>query len=862
MPERPLLILPTPGQPSPRRKRGGGGGKFHHPSLERQVERMSPRFERLQRAFEEKRTRLQMEARELIPEEVVVLETIGTVENFIRAVEKVPGMEWLAEVEGEEIPPDDDFFALADSGEPRPNKALRARIFMVFVDQEALRQMLSLWERWRSGQKLDDGLAKWNQLFQQLHDVRHWGVLDRLQETGVLDDWRERVEHGEEVVPCEIELWPRQAAGQRQTARNQVSELVEALGGQIVTESNIEDIAYHALLVRLPVAEIRPLLESIDRQIRLVQCEQIQFFRASGQMSSSLPDFVQAQDEQELPDVEAVGRPVVALLDGLPLQEHRRLTGRLIVDDPDGFESDYPASTRRHGTAMASLILHGDMAQQDEVFPRPLYVRPILQQDSRDWVNQAETVPERTLVVDLVHRAVRRLFDMEGDEPAVAPEVAVINLSIGVRDRPFDHMMSPLARLLDWLSWRYQVLFVVSAGNHVGAIDYSALPQTDPSLFDGVQERVIRSVAADARHRRLLSPAEAVNVLTVASAHHDASKGPLPPGWIDPYTADGLPSPINAQGMGHRRGIKPDILAPGGRVAVRDTSVNGDHREGFDIYDQSGAPGQLVASPGRVPGERDGVRYSRGTSNATALVSRACGFLYNVTEELRHEPGGEIIDSLPRAVWLKALVAHGADWGEAGTVLTNILKDKNNSRQFKEYVTRLLGYGTVDADRVRECTAQRVTAIGGGTLRRDESHVHRFPLPPSLSGERGHRRLTITLGWLSPVNPRHQAWRRGHLWFSPPMDALRVRRRQADWQAVQRGTLQHEILEGDEAGVFVAGANLEIQVSCRADAGTLEAEVPYALVTTLEVATGLDIDIYDEVRTILHATRVRAQSEA
>ena len=859
MPERPLLILPSPGQPLVRRKRTSGGGKFHSPSPERQVERLSPRFERLQQAFEERRTRLQMEARDLLPEEVVVLETIGTIDNFIRAVENVPGMEWLAEVENQEIPPDDDFFALADSGDAQPSKPLRGRIFMVFVDQKALQQMLALWRRWRSQQKLED--RKWKQLFQQLHDVRHWGVQDRLHETGVLDDWRERVEHGEEVVPCEIELWHRQDLAQRRVARNRVSGLVEALGGQIVAESNIEEIAYHALLVRLPVAEIRPLIESFDRQIRLVQCEQIQFFRASGQMSSSLPDYLQTQDEQALPETRAAGHPVVALLDGLPLQEHRRLQGRLIVDDPDGFEIDYPASTRRHGTAMASLILHGDMAEGDDVFPRPLYVRPILQQDSRDWLNQTETVPEGILVVDLIRRAVRRLFEGEGNEPPVAAEVAVVNLSIGIRDRPFDYAMSPLARLLDWLAWRYQVLFVVSAGNHVGVIDTSEMLQTAPSLFDGVQEKVIRSVAASARHRRILSPAEALNVLTVASVHHDASKGPLPPGWTDPYPGAGLPSPINAQGMGYRRGIKPDLLAPGGRVAVREVPSPGDQTGSFDIYDQAGAPGQLVASPGRTRGDQDAIRHSRGTSNATALVSRACGLLYDVTEELRNEPAGGIIDSLPRAVWLKVLVAHGADWGEAGSTLANILKTKNNSRQFKEYLTRLLGYGAVDISRVRECTGHRVTALGGGTLRQDESHIHRFPLPPSLSGERGHRRLTITLGWFSPVNPRHQAWRRAHLWFSPPKDELRVSRTQADWQAVQRGTLQHEILEGEEASVFVEGANLEIQVSCRADAGTLEAEVPYALVTTVEVAAGLDVDIYDEVRTILYAARVLAQTE-
>ena len=231
-------------------------------------------------------------------------------------------------------------------------------------------------------------------------------------------------------------------------------------------------------------------------------------------------------------------------------------------------------------------------------------------------------------------------------------------------------------------------------------------------------------------------------------------------------------------------------------------------------------------------------------------------------DELRQEPGGEIIDGLPRAVWLKTLVAHGAEWGAAGSILARLLRSQGNSGQFKEYVTRLLGYGAVDINRVQECTARRVTALGGGMLGQDESYIHRFPLPPSLSGQRGHRRLTVTLAWLSPVNQRHQAWRRADLWFDPPQDPLRVSRQQADWRAVQRGTLQHEILEGEKAGVFVEGGNLEIQVSCRAGAGTLEDEVPYALAITLEIAEELNVDIYDEVRTAVHAIRVRPETDA
>ena len=339
-----------------------------------------------------------------------------------------------------------------------------------------------------------------------------------------------------------------------------------------------------------------------------------------------------------------------------------------------------------------------------------------------------------------------------------------------------------------------------------------------------------------------------------ASVHEDASTGKPPPGWSDPYSDEGLPSPFNAQGMGYRRAIKPDLLSAGGRTLVQQTL--GDMNS-LDLYYLTRSPGQQAASPGTNPGDLEAARHTRGTSNATALVSRACGFLHDELDVLRQDPGGEIIDHVPRSIWIKALVAHGAEWGQAGSILTGILKDKNNSRQFREYITRLIGYGAVDVGRVKECTARRVTALGGGTLGQDKTHIHRFPLPPSLSGWSGHRRLIITLAWLSPVNPRHQAWRKAAISFEPPEMPLQVKRKQADARAVKRGTLQHEILEGNKAGAFVDGNSIEIRVSCRADAGILEDEVPYALAITLEVADTLNVDIYSEVRTAVHAIRVQ-----
>lgn len=85
--------------------------------------------------------------------------------------------------------------------------------------------------------------------------------------------------------------------------------------------------------------------------------------RPVGQCTIRVPDnlsetgTVGEEDRSDIPQ----GEPLVALFDGLPLTGHKLLDGRLIVDDPDGYESAYQARERVHGTAMASLICHGDL---------------------------------------------------------------------------------------------------------------------------------------------------------------------------------------------------------------------------------------------------------------------------------------------------------------------------------------------------------------------------------------------------------------------------------------------------------------------------------------------------------------------
>ena len=56
----------------------------------------------------------------------------------------------------------------------------------------------------------------------------------------------------------------------------------------------------------------------------------------------------------------------------------------------------------------------------------------------------AETTPPDRLPLDVIYLAVRRLMEGEGAEPASAPTVVVINLSLGDLNRPFAGRIQPL----------------------------------------------------------------------------------------------------------------------------------------------------------------------------------------------------------------------------------------------------------------------------------------------------------------------------------------------------------------------------------------------------------------------------------
>lgn len=883
MPELPLLLFPSRGT-AERTKRKMVPGKVHKPSVDRQGQRLSPIFQQLQTSFNSRCAELQQTPSGIDPEQVLVIETIGNIENFANAVKKIPGLEWLGEIEADEIAPNEDFY-----DDKKPEKTLSGRLYLIMSNQAALTQMLSLWTQYQADTSMtfQRGLTKFRDVFLHLKDIRRWGVEDRLAEHKVFEIWQENLEFdAQSNVRFEAELWFRESEDKRSESESIVAGLIQELGGSVISQCVIPSIAYHSVLGEIPKQTALQILE--QPEVDLIKCENIMFFRPTGQMATGKePVEDDISDCQVSAEDQPTGEPVIAVLDGLPLENHRLLAGRLIVDDPDDWASQYPAIDRQHGTAMTSLIVHGDLNDGSNPLSRPVYVRPIMKPNPTDFNSpKEECIPEDVLFVDYIHRAVRRIMEGEGSDEAAAPTVKIINLSIGDSARQFSQVMSPFARLLDWLSEKYNILFIVSSGNHSGSIDTGMSSRDFEALNDSDREALVaKKIYEDARHRRLLSPAESINGLTVGALHQDSTVNPYLGTCIDPFNSV-LPSPISAFGSGYRRAIKPDLLLSGGRVLYSQSLGAGN--ASLQLSNRRIAPGNQVAAPSSQAGELNKSQFCCGSSNSAALTSRAAGICYDYIANLFSEQDPDDDFATFCVPILKAMLVHGCCWNEFGNKIggileTNVeiqhLKDrlqqldgissdaaKKERKQIKikinnlikGWISRWVGYGIPDLAKALGCNEQRATLIGFGNLNDGEAHVYNLPLPPSLSAQREWRKFTVTLAWLSPVASTTQKYRVTQLWFEAGNE-LATTRQNADWRAVRNGTVQHEVFEGESAVAITDGDVLQIKVNCRKDARKIETPVAYGLIVSLEVAEGVNLPIYNEIRTrIAPAVEIRA----
>ncbi len=837
----PHLLFPVPAQAA--RTRPSAGGKRETAEEHRtQVRRIVPQLKRLQAAMEAQRISLQGNMLGIQPELALVLEIKGKLEDFFKAVKNVPGLEFLDElnVENQELSGDIPHSAMP--AEPKLH-----RLYLVMTDERALQELVGLFDAWRRNpeKKFRRGLANWKKLFTLLTEIRTWNEKDRTADTGILENWKERLQ-SQQILPFEAELWFRQSPEKREKSSALVRAEVEGVGGNILQEKVLGEIAYHGILGTIP--SHAALQTSKLQDIQLFKCGSIMLANPVGQLSLVAPaeEASALSEEQAIPTPPQHHKPVVGLLDGVPQIQHALLQNRLIFDDPDNFSELAPVLSRVHGTAMASLICHGDL-EDPERGPScntPIYVRPILQNRATEAINVSEEIlPENILTVDLMHRAVLRIFEGDNGQPPVAPTIRVLNISVGNKYMPYLRKISAWARLLDWLAWKYNVLFIVSAGNYLEKLILDDKVEDFENYdHDARVATIIRSLSKETYLRRILSPAESINCITVGAAHADKSSRRSGSQAIEPSSHCIIPSVYSTHGPGHLQAIKPDIFLPGGRQFLAPKPKGPNEKQVLRPHKSKVDLGQRAAAPS----DSSTTKFSVGTSNAAALASRGAASLYEVLNFLRDEydgsPGTEY-DS----VLLKALLVHGADWGDCYDFYNSVLNRESRKPLSKRYFRRFWGYGLANINKVMGCTDSRVTVLGFGSLHAEEAHIFQFPLPSALSMMRVARRFATTLAWFSPISCSTAKYRDAGLWLENGNGFVNERKGVGHYET-QKGTVQHDVFVGNAPYEIAKGESLQLKVNCRPDAAPFSHTIKYALAATLEIAENTLLNIYDEVQ--------------
>lgn len=837
-PDKPLLRLNEP-RDVQRRKAGGGGEQSRQFTRGAQERAHGPIFRHLRNVLESQNATLQLraDANSLAPERLLVFEVTGSVQNFAKAVARIDGLEFAGEEElaGDDLDTNPEFYLLVPQ-------------------LGALQEIVSLWETWTQTGSVPRNYTPWRNLFLQLRKVRPWGPADRVSIAN-REYFRDIIDGAPDgyLVRIEVELVFRASDVTSQEAEANLTAQIAKAGGQVIHSSRRVEFAYHAMLVDLPTSEVQKItdldpssLAGADPVANIVP-QSVGYptegaDRVDGDVARSVPRNVE---------------PIAAVFDSVPVQAHPLLADRIVVDDPFDLES-LAVGTRNHGTAMASLAVHGDLNEAASPISRRVYFRPIMYAPAFG----DELFDSDKLVIDVIVTAVMRMREDGGTS------VILVNLSLGDRTKPFSGKISTWGRALDYLAFTYGILFLVSAGNTLDGVPVDTFPSVANFLGALPADRaaaVVRGLNAIKADRRILAPADSVNALTIGSWHRDASQvvfggaSPFPP-----YNGQDMPNLSSRLGPGLRRGTKPEALFSGGKQPVR--------------FDPVAVPPILLSHPhpSRYWGLRvaappeNGVyatHFTIGTSAATALATHSAHRIFDALE--RAYP--QVIEPMQlaeRAVLLKALLVHSASWRGAEDFIRPIV-DPNGDlhhEHWRREVCRYLGYGFVDPEDAIACTSDRATMWATGTLGPEASLTFDIPAPAVLSASASERNVRATLAWFTPVRPGHLAYRAIKLRIpslqkeSLQMAGVETTTGQPSNSQSESGTLLHRLWKGTKIGNNGQVASIPIQVQREKDQGSpIDDLIPFALAVTIEMPGA--IQVYDQVSARINVKprpRVRA----
>lgn len=738
-----------------------------------------------------------------------------------------------------------------DDDEDAGDTANRRNIlYLTMPSEEGLHKLLAMWNRFKAN-RLPTPSEKpiWN-LFGYLNDLRAWSAQDRV-DPGVTKYIEARLRSDpDRPVTVELDFWYRSEKQRRDKAIATLRSLLTEVKGSLLDLVEIPEIKYQGALVSIPASVAQRLSQ---KDGRLATFDEVMTIRPQSEFSVK-SNQTATPLSVTLPTDRPSRQCITAILDGYPITAHQALNGRVQVHEVEVTSEQVPVNMREHGTAMASLITHGDLhSAQINALSRPVVMVPVL----TNSVAGRETTPNDKLAIGVIYRAVNRLLQNPANDQNLS-DITIINHSLCDTNSPFVRRPSPWAALLDHYSHHHRLLFIVSAGNITSPFPVETY--TDLAAFKAApaaqrEAAIILAIERSKGTRGILSPAESVNNLTVGAIHAESIANP-PQYVTDPYPVLGMTNLASATGFGVNRSIKPDLVEQGGRFGAQ--AIN--HPDGHVEVYPAAAPdlGHGVAAPSAT-GALNNVIRTAGTSNAAALVTRTCNQIADAVEDTFKVEGINWLTLRTRVPILKALISHGCSWGDIGTFLEENYPPSDSKQWSKrrDTITKFLGYGRPQFDRVVNGAENRVTLLAEDQISHEEMHPYQIPLPKALFNTNDLRSITITLAWTTPIVTTTADYRGVLLQITKGKGTkefwdgtARSGVFQPNGRTSERGTLIHLRLEGRKVIAEALRDGMFIGVQARSTHPSQEkAPAPYALAITLEMAQSQKTNLYVDVAT-------------
>jgi len=365
-------------------------------------------------------------------------------------------------------------------------------------------------------------------------------------------------------------------------------------------------------------------------------------------------------------------------------------------------EKDIPFDLNGHGSGVASLVAYYALNLADGAA-----------NEGKVWVAGAR-------VLDKDNQGDERLFStvLTGVVETFAPlGIRIFNLSVNILNRMWNaeakrtvSRRSWVARTIDCLSRKHDIIFVVSTGN----------------IFNDV----IRAWGDDGKgypayfteeEARILDPGQAALALTVgAVARNTLAIGPR---IATSIAEQSQPSPFTRTGPGIRREIKPELVDFGGNLLQDPQGGAVRANPGTSI---------MMASPKATPA----IANNRGTSFAAPRVSHKLGLVLSDLQSL-----GLASVSAPL---LKAFLVNSATYAGLGDEYDSFVEALDGVQA--KHWRQVLGYGIPDHIRATYSDDYSALLYFQGELEPDKVAYFDVPVPACLADSANcKKRLTVTV---------------------------------------------------------------------------------------------------------------------